>query len=316
MNTNTSVVDYMKSKNMNSAYSNRAKIAPTYGIKSYTGNSNQNISLLNSLKSAASKSVAPKSVAPKTPTPTVATPKPVASSPTTTLMQQSEGYLNDLYAKQQAAQLSQLQASQKKAVGAINQQKAELAPQYADKRNQADVVNAQNAQRLREMMANSGLQGSGENVTANVGLQSARQGAIGDLNTQEQGQLNDYNRQITDINDPAQAQAIVQQLGVEKAQAMFDAHNRADELGYNRSQDRLADYWTRRNYDASRIDRASDVKWREQQFNNMSASEKENMKWDKQKYGEDAAWRLYDQQYQGNLSKSQSDAELKAYTSP
>jgi hypothetical protein len=289
------------------------------------------------------------------------------------LKQQQDG-VNSIYDAQKKAQLAQLYASRDKATGLINQQKAEVAPQYADKRNQSDVVNAQNVSRLREMMASNGLQGSGENVTANVGLQSARQGALGNLNLQEQQTMNDYNRQITDLNDPASEQALIAQLEAQRAQAMMDANNRADDTGYARgrdvigdqrynsetqynhsqdktqadyqsSRDKLNDYWTQRNYDASRYDKAKDYNyqagrdktadtqwqkqydasradvskdqaWREKQFNNMSASEKAQMAWDKQKYGEDAAWRLYDQQYQGDLSKSQSDAELKAYTSP
>lgn len=49
-NTGGSVVDYMKSKGMDSSYDNRKKLAKKYGIKGYSGTESQNIKLLNKLK--------------------------------------------------------------------------------------------------------------------------------------------------------------------------------------------------------------------------------------------------------------------------
>ena len=54
--------------------------------------------------------------------------------------------------------------------------------------------------------------------------------------------------------------------------------------------------------------------WREYQFNNMSASEKMQLEWAKQQYGEDAAWRMYELNYNGELMKSQAQAEIDAYS--
>ncbi|HET6872159.1 MAG TPA: hypothetical protein VFH42_04140, partial [Sporolactobacillaceae bacterium] len=45
-----SIVDYMKSKGMDSSYGNRAKLAAQYGIKGYQGTAGQNISLLGYLQ--------------------------------------------------------------------------------------------------------------------------------------------------------------------------------------------------------------------------------------------------------------------------
>lgn len=59
---NMSVVDYMKSKNMDASYSNRAKLAKQYGIKNYSGTAAQNVELLNKLKAGKpSKPEKPKS---------------------------------------------------------------------------------------------------------------------------------------------------------------------------------------------------------------------------------------------------------------
>lgn len=63
----------------------------------------------------------------------------------------------------------------------------------------------------------------------------------------------------------------------------------------------------------SRYQQAKDQQWREHTFNNMSESDRRQLEWAKTQYGEDAAWRMYDQQYQGNLQSSMNQAELDFY---
>ena len=301
-------------------------------------------------------------------------------------LQRAQGQVNSIYNQQKAAQLATFNAERNKGIGLVNQQKAEVAPQYADKRNQTDVVNAQNVSRLREVMASNGISSSGENVTANVGLQSARQGALSQLNLQEQQTNNDFNRQITDINNPDRINAMVAQLESQRSQAMYDATNRADEIGYSRGRDAVGDtryadetqynrgrdtigdqryasetkyshgrdtvadtrynqqfnYQTGRDktgdaqwqqqydyqkgrdgvgdsqwdkqFDAGRSDVATDQAWRTYQYNNMSASDKAQMAQNASQLGEEMAWRMYSQEYQGELDKSISDTETGAYT--
>ncbi|WP_108669558.1 transglycosylase SLT domain-containing protein [Peribacillus acanthi] len=93
----------------------------------------------------------------------------------------------------------------------------------------------------------------------------------------------------------------------------------ADETKYKRdyqsNRDAIDDYWRKREYDASRYDRAKDVEWRKITFNNMSASDKAQMDWTIKKYGEDKAWDLFALEYQGELAKGQSQAELDYYKS-
>ena len=48
--TSGSVVDYMKSKNIDASFNNRKKLATQYGIKNYTGTASQNSQLLSKLK--------------------------------------------------------------------------------------------------------------------------------------------------------------------------------------------------------------------------------------------------------------------------
>jgi hypothetical protein len=149
--------------------------------------------------------------------------------------------VNGMYDKQKEARMAQFKSHRDKAVGQINQQKSELAPQYAGMRNQTDVVNAQNVSRLRELMASQGLSGSGENVTSQVALGSARQGALNQLNTQEQQQRNDFDRRISDLNNPAEEQAMEAALESERMRMLYDASIRADDVGYSRGRDTVMD---------------------------------------------------------------------------
>jgi hypothetical protein len=419
----------------------------------------------------------PTPVTPTTPAAPVASSTPAFDQAAYT-KRQTDG-VTAIYEQQKQAQLAQFNAERDKALGLINQQKSEVGSQYADKRNQTDVVNAQNVSRLREVMAANGLQASGENVTASVGLQSARQGALGSLNIQQQQTDNDFNRQITDVNDPNRLNAMIAQIEAQRSQSMLDAGNRADDIGYSRGRDAIgdqrytdetaygrgrdtkadnqwdkqfdygkerdaigdqrytdetgynrgrdkvgderyadettydrgrdavgderyadeteydrgrdtigdgryedetkynrgrdtigderyadetkydrgqdtkqwdyqagrdekSDYWTKRNYDAGRYDKAkdndyrdsrdkvgdaqwdkqfdagrndaeTDKAWRTYQYNNMSASEKAQMAQNASQFGEEMAWKMYSQEYQGELDRSMSETEIGAY---
>jgi len=277
--------------------------------------------------------------------------------------QQMQGYVNQAFDQQKQAQMEQLKASQNKAVGQINQQKAETAPAYQQKRNQADVVNTQNAQRLREMMAANGLTASGENITAQTSLSNERLNSLNSLNLQEQQQMNDYDRRITDVMDPASEQAMVAALEAERNKALYDAYIRADETGYSRNRDNVMDqryanemdYNRNRDYisdsryaddtnynrgrdtvsdsqwqqsfdqqgnqwqqsfDQQNKDAETERAWREYTYNNMSASEKSSLDWAKQQYGEDAAWRMYAMEYEGEMNKSMNQAQIDAMGDP
>ncbi|MBU8770339.1 hypothetical protein [Cytobacillus oceanisediminis] len=58
-----------------------------------------------------------------------------------------------------------------------------------------------------------------------------------------------------------------------------------------------------------------DQEWREYTYNNMSAAERAQLDQRRAEFGEDAAWRLYQLEYQGNMAQSQSQAELDFYKS-
>ncbi|WP_394139543.1 hypothetical protein [Cytobacillus oceanisediminis] len=283
-------------------------------------------------------------------------------------MKQFQDQINEMYNKQRESQLAQLRSSRDKAVGDINQQKAEAAPKYQQMRNQTDAVNMQNVQRLREVMANAGLTATGENVSANAAMNNERVNSLNQLNLQEQETMNDYNRRITDLMNPDNENALMAQLEAERARSLLDMGMRADEIGYSRGRDSIMDsryldevaygrgrdaendrrYYGELDYAKSR-DRADDrwrnkewdyqvgrdkvaderyqnetewnqqrekmeYAWRKYTYNNMSKSEKAQLDWAKQQYGEDAAWRMFEMEYNGELAKSQSQAELDYYS--
>lgn len=243
-------------------------------------------------------------------------------------LKQQKGYIDNLYNQQKNAQLEQIKAQRDKAIGGINQQKAELAPQYQQARNQADAVNQQNVQRLRELMAANGLSASGENVTANVTANNQRLSSINQLNLQEQQQVNDFDRRIADLNNPAEEKALIAAIEAERSRAMLDASNRIDDQAYQRERDSRRDAeweseqkWNRATWDKEfkrrnaewESQQKADRAWRDYTFKNMSASEKAQLEWAKAQYGEEQAWRMFETQYNGELARSQSQAELDYY---
>lgn len=276
-------------------------------------------------------------------------------------MKQFQDQINNMYNQQREAQLAQLIAQRDEAIGEINQQKAQVAPQYQSMRNQTDAMNMQNVQRLREVMASSGLTSSGENVTAQVAQNNARLSSINSLNLQEQQTIDDFNRRITDLQNPANENVLIAQLEAERARALLDIGMRADEIGYNRSRDSIMDqrymdeiaygrgrdaeadrrYYDERSYERGWNEKQWDYQtgrdkvaddrynqeweykkeqdkiekaWREHVYNNMSASEKAQLEWAKQQYGEDAAWKMFALKYQGELDKSLAQTQLGAYS--
>ncbi len=199
--------------------------------------------------------------------------------------------LNAIYDQQRQAQLQQYTAQRDKSIGQINQQKAELAPAYADKRNQADVVNAQNVQKLRELMAANGLSGSGENVTSQTALGSARQGALSQLNLQEQQQRNDYDRRISDLNDPSELNAMMAALEADRMRATADAQRYANEQSYQRERDSVEDGWRQNqwNYQAGR-DQIGDNRYNQQFGYQQQRDQVGDSQWNKQFDNQNSQW--------------------------
>lgn len=259
---------------------------------------------------------------------TVTTPSQPAFDQAAYLKQQQDA-VNSMYDQIQQQQIAALQAQKQKAVNDVNYQKEKVAPQYQGMRNQADVVNLQNSKRLQELMASRGLGSSGENVTATVNMNNARQKSLNDLNLQEQQTINDFDHQITQINDPSDIQALIAQLGQQRAQSLYDAGIRADDRGYQVGRDSVADnQWLQQfnynkniddrnyNYQVGR-DKVSDKQWNDQ-FNYQKGRDKvADSQWQKQFDAQNSHWQKeFDQnakQFGMNyaLQKMQFDLDKK-----
>ena len=82
LNTDTSIVDYLKSQGKDSSMSARKEIAKELGIKNYSGTYDQNVQMLKTLKSQETKSTATTTTKTETPKATTTTTK--TTTPTVT----------------------------------------------------------------------------------------------------------------------------------------------------------------------------------------------------------------------------------------
>jgi hypothetical protein len=87
------------------------------------------------------------------------------------------------------------------------------------------------------------------------------------------------------------------------------------EFNQNKDQTKIQNGQWSQEFQQGKHEYTTDNNWRKTTFNNMSASEKAQLENNKLQFGEDMAWRLYDQEYQGNLATGEYNAEISAYTS-
>lgn len=256
-------------------------------------------------------------------------------------LQQNQKYVNQLYDQQTQSEIARLQASRDSALGVINQQKANVAPQYQSMRNQTDAVNMQNVQRLREVMASNGLTTSGENVTAQVAQNNTRQNSINSLNLQEQQTVDDLNRRIVDLQNPANEQALTSALEAERTKALLNSYNQSNETTYNRYRDSVGDYYSdqgiyyqqqrdkvgdnqwqqsfdynksidQRNFDYTKQTAETERAWREYTYNNMRDDEKRQFDLGVAQFGEEMMWRKYELDTSLASQEGMAQAELDA----
>lgn len=137
----------------------------------------------------------------------------------------SQDQINNLYGAQQKQQLGALKQQQQTALSGLNQQQKVSDQGFYGQRNQADVTNAQNVQHMREVMAQNGLNMSGENITATAGLNAQRQAAFNDINDKQNQANSQFATQRADINNPQHAQDITDQINAQKSQALLNSWN-------------------------------------------------------------------------------------------
>jgi hypothetical protein len=140
------------------------------------------------------------------------------------------GY-DDMYEEQMKALRAQIKAGIAKAKGQytniINQ-----APQaYQPLRNQVSLGKEQQLQALRESLANQGNRG-GTGRQAMLGVNTAAENQLGDINLQQQNVVNEANRAIADVEQQGKFQEsqLTAELAAQKLRDIMAQEQRAGEM--------------------------------------------------------------------------------------
>lgn len=123
---------------------------------------------------------------------------------------------------QKQAALAQLKAAVQKQVSGYNEQIAGLEPQYQGLRSQSEVERYKSNKAMQERLANSGELSGGQGRQDLLNLQNAYANRIGDLNAQQQAQMDSLSRAIAEAKSQGELSAAMMA-------AQYDA--KAAELG-------------------------------------------------------------------------------------
>lgn len=142
-------------------------------------------------------------------------------------MNRSQQLIDSIYNNNYNSQLQKLREARDTQLQGLNGQETQAHQSAYDQRNAADTTNLQNAQRLREMMAQNGLLSSGDNIQANVDLGTARQAALGGINRDEGNAVQNIAQQRALIMNNAANNdlALMQQLQAARAGQLLSAND-------------------------------------------------------------------------------------------
>lgn len=195
----------------------------------------------------------------KQPTQQIQQTYPTNSAPPTINVQAE---LQRLYQQERDAKLSAIRNRISGQVADTERQKIGLAPMFQSERSNADAQAIVAAKRLGELMAARGLGQSGENITANVGLQAARQNALANIGQRETTANAQLNQQIADLRragagDLETAEAalaanrtrdIISELQRQDGRNL-DIYKYLSSMGYQRDRDSVMDARDQRDFD-------------------------------------------------------------------
>lgn len=114
---------------------------------------------------------------------------------------QQQSQTLDSINKQYDAQKAQLDASKAKQLADLANARAQGVQQYNIQANNTDINYAQQAQKLREMLAGAGALYGGQNVTANLNLSNQRANAMNGITSSENNFLNNNVSQVNTANN-------------------------------------------------------------------------------------------------------------------
>jgi len=162
--------------------------------------------------------------------------------------------LEAIFTNRQSSELAALRAALETALAGYAAQERQAQQLAYNQRNAADVVAAQEQTAMRELLANLGMTGDGQNLTAQAAQAAARLQAIGAINQQEAEALMRIAEQRSALKNSAAQQevALIQAIGADKAAALYDllkyGDTRAfemDQINYGRYRDTIEDQFRR-----------------------------------------------------------------------
>ncbi len=142
-------------------------------------------------------------------------------------------YINELKEAQRASRIASLDKARSAALSSLDTEKANVAPTYYDKRNQAAAASDVGAMNFAQYMAARGIKGAA-GAMPEVYRQAGLQGQIGALDRQEAGDLSAIERQRSNVesgyaSDVAAAEADVESQAMQNFINQWNA-NRAYQL--------------------------------------------------------------------------------------
>lgn len=162
-----------------------------------------------------------------------------------------------------------------------NAQSRRLQDRYHNSRNSVDVTSYQNKKALNEYMANTGLQASGDNVTARTNLANQRQGALNELNTSENESLT--NMDISRLNELNNLDKYADNRNMQLYQIENSNFNADRAFGYQQFRDTIGDnrYQQQWDYQVGR-DKVNDDRWNKEFDYNSNRDKVNDDRWNQQ----------------------------------
>lgn len=143
----------------------------------------------------------------------------------------SSSSLDDAYEEQMKALRAQIQAGIAKAKGQYSNIISQAPQTYQPLRNQVSLGKEQQLQALRESLANQGNRG-GTGRQAMLGVNTAAENQLGDINLQQQNVIDEANRAIADVEQQGKFQEsqLTAELAAQKLKELLAQEQRASEL--------------------------------------------------------------------------------------
>lgn len=139
----------------------------------------------------------------------------------------TEQRIKDLIASQKAQQQAELTAARDRGLSSLTKEKETIAPKYYNDRNAIASTADQEAKRLTEMMAKSGLAGSGASGQLLMQNRGQMQGDLSKSKTAESNAFADIEARTTDLNNQYQTglAGANAQSDIAMMQALIDQSN-------------------------------------------------------------------------------------------